>query len=94
VTGLSRARWVAALSVAIVSDVLSVVAEAAPPMEWAVDGATALALFAIMGWRWPLLPALVAEAIPGVAMFPTWVLVVGSMAVAEKMKRPAPPPGA
>jgi len=85
-------RWGLALAVAIVSDALSVPAEAMPFLEWALDGATVLALFAIMGWRWPLLPALIAEAIPGLALFPSWMLVVGSMAVADRLKRPPAPP--
>ena len=93
--GISRLRWGLALAVALVSDALSVPLEAILPFEWALDGATVLALFAIMGWRWPLLPALIAEAIPGLALFPSWVLVVGSMAVADRITMrtpPAPPP--
>jgi hypothetical protein len=41
-----------------------------------VDLLTALLLFGLLGWRWALLPGLVAEAIPGVAVFPVWLLVV------------------
>jgi len=46
----------------------------------------------ILGWRWPLLPGLVAEAIPGVAAFPVWVLVVAAVAFWGEITRTAPPP--
>jgi len=69
-----------AFAIAVASDVLSVWLEFIPPIQWALDGATALALFMLLGRQWILLPALVAEAIPGVAVFPTWVLVVLSIA--------------
>jgi hypothetical protein len=48
---------------------------------WAVDVVTALLLFAVLGWQWLLLPGLVMEAIPGVAVLPLWLLVVGGIAV-------------
>jgi hypothetical protein len=35
----------------------------------------------IMGFRLPLLLPLIVEAIPGIAMFPTWVLVVAAYGV-------------
>jgi hypothetical protein len=59
-----------------------------PPVQWVVDGTTALLLFGLLGWRWALLPGLVAEAIPGVAAFPVWVLVVASVAVWGEIQRP------
>jgi hypothetical protein len=46
-----------------------------------VDAVTAAALFVVLGWRWPLLAGLVMEAVPGVSMFPAWVMVVGAIAV-------------
>ena len=73
----SRNRAVLALIVAVISDVLSLVFEFIPSMEITLDLATALVLWAILGWRWPLLPAMIAEAIPGVALFPTWTMVAG-----------------
>lgn len=78
---LSRRRTLAAFGVAAISDVLSVVLEFLPPAQIAVDVATAAALWAILGWRWPLLPALVAEAMPGLGLFPTWTLVAGAYVV-------------
>ena len=77
---LSKQRKLTALVIAAVSDAISIFAELIPPLEWALDAATAIALFAVLGFRWPLLPALVAEAIPGVAVFPTWVLAVAVIA--------------
>jgi hypothetical protein len=74
--GISTARKLAALGVAAVSDAISIFAAFAPPVQWTVDAVTAIALFVLLGFRWPLLPVLVVEAVPGVAMFPTWLLAV------------------
>jgi len=81
--GASGARRpiAAALAVAVISDVLSVWLEFVPPLQWALDLGTALTLFVLLGRQWLILPALVAEAIPGIAVFPAWVLVVASVAV-------------
>jgi uncharacterized membrane protein YtjA (UPF0391 family) len=61
-------------------------------VQWAVDLATALLLFVLLGWRWALLPGLVAEAIPGIAVFPVWVLVVAAVALWGEISRTAPTP--
>lgn len=76
----------AALAVAGVSDGIGAWAELVPPVQWAIDLATALALFVIFGRRWAILPALVAEAIPGLGVFPMWVLLVVSMLVYDDIK--------
>lgn len=47
---------------------------------WLVDAATALLLFAVLGWHWLLLPGLIFEAIPGLAVVPFWLLVVAGIA--------------
>ncbi len=70
-----------AFSVAAVSDVLSVLFTFAPPVEWACDVITAMVLFMVLGWQWILLPGLIMEAIPGLYVFPFWVLVVGAVAL-------------
>lgn len=88
-----RFSW-PALAVALVSDVLSVGFELVPPLQLALDVATALALWALCGWRWPLLPALIVEAIPGLALFPTWTLVVGTLPFLPQAKGPPTPPPA
>lgn len=83
---LSRGRFALAFAVAAVSDFLSIWTEIALPIQWLLDLGTAGALFLILGRRWALLPGLVAEAIPGVAVFPVWVLVVVSIIVHDEIK--------
>jgi hypothetical protein len=81
-----RTRLAAAFAVAAISDVLSVWLTFAPPIQWGLDVATALLLFLTLGRQWAILPALVAEAIPGLALMPAWVLVVGSIAIWGSVK--------
>ena len=83
---LSRGRFAAAFAVAAVSDALSIWTEIVLPLQWLLDLATAGLLFLILGRRWALLPGLVAEAIPGVAVFPVWVLVVLSIIAHDEIK--------
>jgi hypothetical protein len=45
-------------------------------------------LFVILGRRWALLPGLVVEAIPGMGVFPVWVLVVLSIIMYDGIKKP------
>ncbi len=84
----SRKQIAMAFGVAAVSDVLSWVA-LVPPFDWVLDVVTALALFLILGKRWALVPGLAAEAIPGMGIFPVWVLVVASILVYDGIKKPA-----
>jgi len=77
----SKPRLVAAFAVAGISDAMAAWFTFIPPLEWGLDLATALLLFAILGWRWILLPGLILEAIPGLSIFPFWVLVVVAVAV-------------
>jgi hypothetical protein len=84
--GLSKTRLVLAFLVAATSDVVSSWTELVPPVQWAVDLVTALLLFMVLGWRWALLPGFVAEAIPGVAAFPVWTLVVAAVALWGRIK--------
>lgn len=69
-----------ALLVAAASDALSVGTQFAPPIQWTIDVVTALILFWCFGFRWPLLPVFVMEAIPGLATFPTWILATSVLA--------------
>ena len=55
-----------------------------PPIQWVLDAITAVVLFAVLGFRWPLLPALAIEVVPGLQLFPAWTLVVAALASAEK----------
>lgn len=75
----SQAQMALAFGVAAVSDVLAMATVIAPPLQIALDAATALALFLVLGRRWALLPGLIVEAIPGMGVFPVWVLVVLSI---------------
>ncbi|MGD0060729.1 MAG: hypothetical protein ABSD58_15035 [Verrucomicrobiia bacterium] len=89
-----KTRLIAAFVVAAVSDILSAAFEFVPPLQWALDIVTAAALFSILGRQWVILPALIAEAIPGLGVFPFWLLVVGSIALwgTVKPSRKQPPP--
>ncbi len=77
-------RWRRALIVALASDAAAFALITAPPVYWAVDIITVIALFVLLGFRWSLLPALFFEAIPGLQLFPAWTLVVGALAVTER----------
>jgi len=83
---VSRARFALAFGVAAISDFLSMWTEFAPPIQWVVDLGTAGLLFLILGRRWALLPGLIVEAIPGMGVFPVWVLVVMSLIVYDEIK--------
>jgi len=83
---LSRARLFLAFAVAAVSDFLSMGTEFVPPLQWLVDLGTAGVLFLILGRRWALLPGLILEAIPGMGVFPIWILVVLSLVVYDEIK--------
>ena len=91
--GPSTTRLTLAFLVAAASDVVSYGTVFAPPVQWGVDVVTAVLLFGLLGWRWALLPGFVAEAIPGVAVFPVWVLVVTSVALWGGIQRTTPRPG-
>jgi hypothetical protein len=82
----SRKRVALAFLVAAVSDLFSFWLEMLPPVQWAIDLGTAALLFLILGRRWAILPGLVAEAIPGLAMLPWWVLVVLSIVLYDDIK--------
>lgn len=83
---ISRARFAIAFGVAAISDFVSMWTEFVPPIQWLVDLGTAGLLFLILGRRWALLPGLIMEAIPGMGVFPVWVLVVISIMVYDEIK--------
>jgi hypothetical protein len=76
----SRQRLALAFTVAALADGLSVLLTLTPPVQWAADLVTAILLFMVLGRQWILLPGLIMEAIPGLYVFPFWVLVVGAVA--------------
>ena len=77
----SRRRLALAFALAALADGLSVFLTLTPPVQWAIDLVTAILLFMVLGWQWILLPGLIMEAIPGLYVFPFWVLVVGAVAM-------------
>jgi hypothetical protein len=77
----SRRRLALAFTVAVLADWISFFLTLTPPVQWAADLVTAMLLFVVLGWQWILLPGLIMEAIPGLYVFPFWVLVVGAVAV-------------
>jgi hypothetical protein len=77
----STKRLALAFTVATLADGLSFFLTLTPPVQWAFDLVTAMLLFVVLGWQWILLPGLIMEAIPGLYVFPFWVLVVGAVAV-------------
>ncbi len=79
-------RLAVAFAIAGSSDLLSMWLLFAPPLQWALDVATAGLLFLVLGRQWLILPGLIAEAIPGLAVLPFWVLVVGSIAAWGRIK--------
>jgi hypothetical protein len=46
------------------------------PADSALDLVVAIMLTRLLGWHWAFLPSLIAEAIPGVDLFPTWTAAV------------------
>ena len=85
----SRGKIAIAFGAAALSDVLSIWVTFVPPVQLAIDFATALVLFWVFGKRWALLPGFITEAIPGMGVFPVWVLVVLSILVYDGIKKPA-----
>lgn len=77
----SGRRLALAFSMAVLADGLSVFLTLTPPVQWAADLLTAIVLFMVLGRQWILLPGLIMEAIPGIYVFPFWVLVVGAVAM-------------
>ena len=77
----SRRRLALAFTMAALADGLSVFLTFTPPVQWAADLVTAILLFMVLGWQWILLPGLIMEAIPGLSVFPFWVLVVGAVGI-------------
>ena len=83
-----KKRLALAFAVAAISDGLSFWLVIALPFQWAVDLVTALLLFLLLGRKWAILPGLIAEAVPGLNIFPFWLLVVGSIATWGAIRRP------
>ena len=79
-------RWRWALVTALLSDAVGFGVVLWPPALWLLDAVTVAVLFALLGFRWPLLPALAFEAVPGLELFPAWTLVVAALASTENQQ--------
>jgi hypothetical protein len=82
-TAWKSPRWRWALSIAVVSDALGFLVVLLPPVQWIIDAVTAIALVAVLGFRWKLLAAMAIEVIPAIQLFPAWTLVILAMAATE-----------
>ena len=71
---------IAAIAIAIVSDIVNAIFTWAPPIVIAIDVVTAVLLWLVLGRPMVLLPVFIAEALPGVSIFPFWTLVAGGLA--------------
>jgi hypothetical protein len=73
-----RLAW----AVAIIADALQILAlplfaeGGLSPANDALDILVAVVLIRLLGWHWAFLPSLLAEAIPGLDLFPTWTTAV------------------
>jgi hypothetical protein len=83
---ISKPRLAIAFAIAALADGLSFLLMFTPPLQWVVDLVTAVSLFIVLGWRWILLPGLIMEAIPGLNVFPLWLLVVGAVAISGSVR--------
>ena len=73
-------RRIAAIAIAVVSDIVNAIFIWAPPVVIGIDVVTAILLWVVLGRPKVLLPVFVAEAIPGVGIVPLWTLVAGGLA--------------
>ena len=80
-------RWAVALIIAVASDLVSFATGFSVFPQLGVDVATALLIWAILGWRWVFLVALIAEALPVVSVFPTWTLVIVALKGTDAYRR-------
>ncbi len=83
--GISRRRKLAALLFAAIIDGLRLfsggVIGGIDPLDDLADIIAVVALVLIVGFRWQIALAFVAELIPGVAIFPTWTALVLTLPV-------------
>jgi hypothetical protein len=89
----TRTRFQVAMVLAIMADVLEVVAlpffveGAASPADDLLDVGIGAAMFALLGWHWEFLPSFAGKLVPGADLVPLWTLAVAN--VYRKSKLPA-----
>jgi hypothetical protein len=73
-----RLAW----AIAIIADALQILAlplfaaGGLSPADDVLDLVVAVVLIRLLGWHWAFLPTLLAEAVPGMDLFPTWTVAV------------------
>jgi hypothetical protein len=89
VRGQQSMRFVLTIVVASIADVL----EAMFPPAWIpIDLATVAFFFLLWGFRWEVAAVLIPELIPGVNMFPSWILLALYLGN-QNTREQSPPPG-
>jgi len=71
---------IAAIAIAVISDILNAAFTWAPPIVIGIDIITAALLWLVLGRPMVLLPVFVAEALPGMSLVPLWTLVAAGLA--------------
>lgn len=90
IPSLTRRRKYAALAVAGAADLIQItifplfLPGVASPWDVILDAVTTAVLTLVLGFRWPVLAALIAEAVPGLALFPTWTAFVLAFPVRDE----------
>src|SRR5690349_14720250 len=84
-TASVRARFRAAMVVAIAADVIQIgllqlfVGGVLSPWDDLLDVVVAAVLVAMVGWHWEFLPSFLGELVPGVDLVPFWTLAVANI---------------
>ena len=73
---ISPTKFFFAILVAFSADVLFAIPSPLEPIEIFGDIIVVVILSCILGFNWMFLPALLAEAVPGLDIFPCWTLAV------------------
>jgi len=71
-------RFVLAFIVALAADTIGI--PFGESLNIVFDVIIAIILIAILGFNWMLIPALLVECVPGLGVFPTWVMAVLAIA--------------
>jgi hypothetical protein len=82
---IAKWRFVLAFCVALAADTLGI-----PCGEYFVvifDVVVALVLIVILGFNWMIIPALLIECVPGLGLFPSWVMAVLAITGWKAIKR-------
>jgi len=91
VPGLTRARIVLALAVAVVADGLQFLFGLVPLVDQAIDVVGMVLTSWVIGFHWLLLPTFVVKLVPFLDELPTWTAcVVAVIALRKREQRTLP----